>query len=422
MQGTGSLFGLTPEQLSELQRQRQMQERQQRIAGLTQGFSTPGQQAMARIGAQAGQATRGLLGFDQGEDPDIAQARQIQAATQGVMNSPEFQKMDPFQQQAMLAREAAQTAARLGNPGLAMQLLNRAGSALSEQAAYQKATAPAKEDRPDILKLMEAAGVDPASAQGKGFLTYALQKSAGMTARDQKIEGLIGRGIDRGLAMDIVDGNTEYKVEGNNLLVIDKNSGNVTTRPLSDRGFIEKAQGTGASALADIPPTAAPGETMFDLAEYATGATNLAALGAKKVAGLLPFLREDNPQDTAMQAMRLYTLDLVTALQTNPKYAVAEKAQIQKAINLDAQVFDNPEAMRDRLQNAYSFLTNIKSRLIENIARSQELNDRTGVKEYSDQLRRVNDFIGAMAPLEVLQSWDDKLKPQESEKTIEVDF
>jgi hypothetical protein len=134
MQGTGSLFGLTPEQLSELQRQRQMQERQQRIAGLTQGFSTPGQQAMARIGAQAGQATRGLLGFDQGEDPDIAQARQLQSAMQEAQRTKGFSELDPLGQQELVFKNVARVANEINNPQLAMQAAERLSQITSQRS------------------------------------------------------------------------------------------------------------------------------------------------------------------------------------------------------------------------------------------------------------------------------------------------
>jgi len=153
MQGTGSLFGLTPEQLSELQRQRQMQERQQRIAGLTQGFSTPGQQAMARIGAQAGQATRGLLGFDQGEDPDIAQARMMQEATQRVTSAPGFDKLNAFEQREALLRSVAQTAASMGNTALASQALEGLTGAMTDRAKYNAAVQPQAPELPaDVRK------------------------------------------------------------------------------------------------------------------------------------------------------------------------------------------------------------------------------------------------------------------------------
>jgi len=153
MQGTGSLFGLTPEQLSELQRQRQMQERQQRIAGLTQGFSTPGQQAMARIGAQAGQATRGLLGFDQGEDPDIIQARMMQEATQRVTSAPGFDKLNAFEQREALLRSVAQTAASMGNTALASQALEGLTGAMTDRAKYNAAVQPQAPELPaDVRK------------------------------------------------------------------------------------------------------------------------------------------------------------------------------------------------------------------------------------------------------------------------------
>ena len=152
--GMGNLFGLTPQQLSEVQRQRMMQERQQRIEGLTQGYSTPGQQAMARIGAQAGAATRGLLGLDRTtEDPDIAQARMMQEATQRVSSAPGFDKLNAFEQQEAILRSVAQTAASMGNTAMASQALQGLTQAMESRAKYNNMVAPKAPELPaDVQK------------------------------------------------------------------------------------------------------------------------------------------------------------------------------------------------------------------------------------------------------------------------------
>jgi hypothetical protein len=132
----GGLYGLTPEQLSELQRQRLAQQRQQRIEGLVQGFSTPGQQGMARVGAQAGEATRTLLGLNK-PSADIEAAKEVQGAIQKVSKEKGFAELSSFEQRRRILREAALVGARQGN----LDLANQATSMLSELSKQQKAEA-----------------------------------------------------------------------------------------------------------------------------------------------------------------------------------------------------------------------------------------------------------------------------------------
>ena len=132
----GGLYGLTPEQLSELQRQRLAQQRQQRIEGLVQGFNTPGQQGMARVGAQAGEATRTLLGLNK-PSADIEAAKEVQGAIQKVSKEKGFAELSSFEQRRRILREAALVGARQGN----LDLANQATSMLSELSKQQKAEA-----------------------------------------------------------------------------------------------------------------------------------------------------------------------------------------------------------------------------------------------------------------------------------------
>lgn len=132
----GGLYGLTPEQLDQLQRQRLAQQRQQRIQGLTQGFTTPGQQAMARVGAQAGEATRTLLGLNR-PDEDIVAAKEVQSAIQKVSGEKGFANLSAFEQRRRILREAALVGAKQGNLGLA----NQATSMLMNLNQQQKADA-----------------------------------------------------------------------------------------------------------------------------------------------------------------------------------------------------------------------------------------------------------------------------------------
>lgn len=152
MQRISGLLGLSPNELTMLQRERNQQERQARIEQLSSGYGTSGQQAMARLGAQLGtRLGAGMRG--QQEDPDIAQVRQIQSATQQLTESPEFKKLNPFEQREALLRTTAQTAARLGNTGLASQALEGLTGVMAQRAQYNSLVEPKAPELPaDVRK------------------------------------------------------------------------------------------------------------------------------------------------------------------------------------------------------------------------------------------------------------------------------
>lgn len=152
LQRISGLLGLSPDELGMLQQQRNQAGRQARIEQLSSGYGTSGQQAMARLGAQLGtQLGAGMRG--QQEDPDIMQARQMQEATQQLTESPEFKKLNPFEQREALLRTTAQTAARLGNTGLASQALEGLTGVMAQRAQYNSLVEPKAPELPaDVRK------------------------------------------------------------------------------------------------------------------------------------------------------------------------------------------------------------------------------------------------------------------------------
>jgi hypothetical protein len=152
MQRISGLLGLSPNELTTLQRERNQQERQARIEQLSSGYGTSGQQAMARLGAQAGTALRAATLRGQ-EDPDIMQARQIQDATKALSEDPEFKKLNPFEQREALLRTTAQAAARLGDTQLASQALEGLTGVMAQRAQYNSLVEPKAPELPaDVRK------------------------------------------------------------------------------------------------------------------------------------------------------------------------------------------------------------------------------------------------------------------------------
>ena len=133
LQRISGLLGLSPDELGMLQQRRNEAGRQARIEQLSSGYGTSGQQAMARLGAQLGtRLGAGMRG--QQEDTDITQARAVQRAANDLAQTPEFQKMNPFEKRAALAQAQAAELAKMGNVQLANQFYEMAGKAQSEGA------------------------------------------------------------------------------------------------------------------------------------------------------------------------------------------------------------------------------------------------------------------------------------------------
>jgi hypothetical protein len=133
MQRISGLLGLSPNELTMLQRDRNQQERQARIEQLSSGYGTSGQQAMARLGAQAGTALRAATLRGQ-EDPDITQARSLQEAMLEAQRSEGFANLDPLGQQERIYRSIAQTANQLNNPQMALQAAQQLAQISSQRA------------------------------------------------------------------------------------------------------------------------------------------------------------------------------------------------------------------------------------------------------------------------------------------------
>ena len=131
----GGLYGLSPEELTRLQQERQRQASALRIKQAEEAYSTPGMRTSARAGARVGEGLRSLFGMNKtAEDTDITQARAVQRAANDLAQTPEFQKMNPFEKRAALAQAQAAELARMGNVQLANQFYEMAGKAQSEAA------------------------------------------------------------------------------------------------------------------------------------------------------------------------------------------------------------------------------------------------------------------------------------------------
>lgn len=154
--GGMNLFGMGPGQLDELQRLRRQKMEADTLAQRTQGLS-PARARAYGVGFRAAGGIGNALGmFDQQEDTDITQARAVQRAANSLAQTPEFQKMNPFEKRAALAQAQAAELARMGNVQLANQFYEMAGKAQSEGALLgtreaQLSAAARKQEQQELL-------------------------------------------------------------------------------------------------------------------------------------------------------------------------------------------------------------------------------------------------------------------------------
>lgn len=153
--GGMNLFGMGPGQLDELQRLRRQKMEADTLAQRTQGLS-PARARAYGVGFRAGGGVGRALGLlDQQEDPDIAQARMMQEATQRITSAPGFDKLNAFEQREALLRGVAQTAASMGNTALASQALEGLTGAMTDRAKYNAAVQPQAPELPADVRKFE---------------------------------------------------------------------------------------------------------------------------------------------------------------------------------------------------------------------------------------------------------------------------
>jgi len=353
LQRISGLLGLSPEELGMLQQQRNEAGRQARIEQLSSGYGTSGQQAMARLGAQLGtRLGAGMRG--QQQDPDIAQARMMQEATQGIMNSPEFQKMNPFQQRTVLARQAAQTAARLGNPALASQLLSQATAAMKEEADYIASTKPGAAKTPtkiaEIEMAAQALGLPESDPRVRAAYSRLLEGEKAESTVDRKVSyGMRAYGLSRDQATGYALGTIKVETDpqSNRLLITDTLSGETTERPFGAR---QQAAFQGAVSTGEdepeviLPQTTAilesPRSIMDILSETnitgpVAGVTRIAEKAGDIVSTVFNGKPQPIPTIAANQAFNLWKKDLIDSLRTSVRNAVTEIDVIQKQVKVE---------------------------------------------------------------------------------------
>lgn len=270
----------------------------------------------------------------------------------------EMEKVGKAVASKMIENEEYDAAQELmdSNPGMfapsaQTQLRARINAGRSESREGVARILPQEEVATNFPQLPEGTIVEETS---KGGIIIRFTPDQDKTTRSRKIAELGRRfqamGVDNPeqKATDVVDGNIEIEVlENGDARLVDKvaavtGGDAVTVIPIS---VPDPAQRT------EIPS----GETLFTLAENATGLRSAVLATTGKIPGTQVTESEEAVLD-ARSTFRTFQNDLARGLVNNPRFPVAERAAVLDAIDISPEVFDTPSAMRVRLKAADKFL------------------------------------------------------------------
>jgi len=267
--------------------------------------------------------------------------------------------MNPFQQRTVLARQAAQTAARLGNPALASQLLSQATAAMKEEADYIASTQPGAAKTPtkiaEIEMAAQALGLPESDPRVQSAYSRLLTGEKAQNAVDQKMafaQRVYGMTPDEAEGYALGTIKVETDPQSNRLLITDTLSGVTTERPFGARqqAAFQGAVNTGEAAAVVrepeviLPQTTAilesPRSIMDILSETnitgpVAGVTRIAEKAGDIVSTVFNGKPEPIPTIAANQAFNLWKKDLIDSLRTSVRNAVTEIDVIQKQVKVE---------------------------------------------------------------------------------------
>lgn len=429
--------------LERLQRLKEQQLFQERVQQQGQALTGPNRNvfgAFANLGRAVGEQ------IDPTElDPETQRQLELRDSIRMAMARARTGVEDPEMQEEAMYRAAARVAAQSGAPEIASQLLTEYNDRSANRAYKRYVIDPAKEaekiqatleraraaeeagdtqladglyarylkmsgievQKPSkMLRLVREMGLDPTKGEGLELMERYAEKQAGITNRDRAIQRLARReGLDQEWARDAVDGlvSIERDAKRGVMILTNEATGEVREVPIGTGRAVEESAGIGADQLYRFTGNA--GETMYELAEYATGAGNLLALAGERIAALAN-VDTEGKRTIAMQSMRNYGRLMKRALAMNPRFPVAEMEAIDKELQFDPAAFDSPQLMRKRLKNIYGFMAESRARMVDSLNRAETPSDRD---DLTNQIRATDQFMSAVAPDEVRAEWDEEL-------------
>lgn len=170
------------------------------------------------------------------------------------------------------------------------------------------------------------------------------------TQTDRQIESYMDRGFSRAEAEDLAYGMVEVSVNSKTGRPVMTNTVTGESKELSpgQAAVVNRQPPGGGQAAVNVPVSAQEGETLWDLAEFATGPESAVGAALAVPAAWLG-VDPDRKAIYARQTMRLAGRNLVRSLAVNPRFPIAEQERILKETNLEPKFFDAPDLLRTRM-------------------------------------------------------------------------
>lgn len=155
--------------------------------------------------------------------------------------------------------------------------------------------------------------------------------------KDKEIQSLIRQGMNRDKAENLAYGRERYELNPNTGVMLYQNdvTGENREIPL-------------ANMIGEPRPSPEPGQTLWDYSEHGTGLAS-ALQSAVDVPLAMAGYTPHQATQQARQGLKTEQGRLRKALSVSPKFPVYEMQAIDREINLEPKVFDDPKLMRERM-------------------------------------------------------------------------
>lgn len=223
-------------------------------------------------------------------------------------------------------------------------------------------------ERPQMSSTAQAIrdmGLNPAEGEGRELMRQSIIGRQQRSSNAEKVDVLTSRGIDQQLAEDIVYGfaEREYIPELGVWRVTNPVTGEVTELNPAQTSALQSL-GEPAQPVAQAGPTR--GNTLWDLAEVATGPSATVRAGAENVLALMPGVEREGIATEARQAFNTETRNMIRALSLNPRFPVAEQQRIQQEIGrFMPAMWRGEQTVKDRMRSINRSLSSDINRYVE---------------------------------------------------------
>ena len=255
-------------------------------------------------------------------------------------------------------------------------------------------------DRPQMSATARAIrdmGLNPAEGEGRELMRQSLVGRQQRSANQERIDILTSRGVDQQLAEDVVYGfvEREYIPELGVFRVTNPITGEATELSPQQTSAMQSL-GEPAQPVAQARPT--QGETLWDLADVATGVGASVRAGAENALALMPGIEREGIVTEARQAFNTETRNMIRALSLNPRFPVAEQERIRQEIGrFMPAMWRGEQTVKDRMRSINRSLSRDVEQYVE-LARTPGSGlsdeDRAGYLKAANDISLFLDNLG----------------------------